>query len=68
MILLVKVTFPLEAIILKFILKKIILINLQITSESVMFNMFTRLRNILGGSVWFAFMIRTGILSKWVKI
>lgn len=51
-----------------FILKKIILINLRITSESVMFNIFTRLRNIRGDSVWFASMTRTGILSKWAKI
>lgn len=54
--------------ILKFILRKIILINLQRTSKNVTFNMFTRLRNIRGDSVWFASMTRTGILSKWAKI
>ena len=64
----IQVRFLSVAIILKFILKKIVLINLRITSESVMFNMFTRLRNIRGDSVWFAFMTRTDILSKWAKI
>ena len=56
------------AMILNSILKKIISMNLRISSESVMSNMFTRSRNIRGDSGWFASMTQTGILLKWAKI
>lgn len=66
--LLVQVIFLLVAIILKSILRKMIVINLQKISKNVMLNMFTRSGNIRGGNVWFVSMTRTGILSKWAKI
>lgn len=66
--LLIQTIFLSAAIILNFILKKMILINLQIISKNAMSSMSTRLRDIHGDSVWFASMTRTGILSKWAKI
>ena len=56
------------AIVPKFILKRITLINLLTTLKSVKSNMFIQSRNIRGVSVWSEFMTPTGILSRSAKI